>query len=689
MSEFFLELFSEEIPSSLQQNLRQELLNSFNKLFTEKFISFKKSTSYSTPNRLIIVFEGLQKKVVLKSEEIKGPNIKAPEIALEGFVRSNNISKKDLFKKAIDKGEFYFFKTKSKKLDTQDLLEEFVPLVLQKIQWKKSMRWGDFGLNWGRPLKSILALFDKKKLTFNFHHLTSSNSTFIDKEYEENKKTFIDFKEYSNFFKKLNIVINHEQRKDLIEKKLNEISNKKNIKIESNPKLLDEVVDLTDQPNVILCEFDRKFLNIPKEILIITMQHHQKYFPTFDKKGNITNEFLVVTNKKDSKGFIKLGNERVVEARLSDAEFFWQKDKSQNLVKRVSRLKSMNYFKGLGTYFDKVQRMRKLGGMLSDELLISKDMVELSASICKVDLVSELVGEFPELQGIMGGYFAEAQGFDKDICKAISEQYLPAGLNSKIPKKPYSIALSLADKIDTLVGFFGINQKPTSSKDPFALRRLALGVIKIIVENKKDFKIRDLISYASSLYMDQGFEFENKSMQNELVDFFMDRLKFYMKDEKIRHDIIQASTSSGSLDQSVVIFGKAKTLNKIINKPNGIDLISSYKRASNILDSELKDDKLDLSNTTDPGIFKTELEKNLFKKINELRKYFQNINKDENFEQSLANLAESKKVVFDFFDNVIVNEEDPTIKKNRLELIQMLCKTFDYYVNFSLIDSHK
>ena len=316
------------------------------------------------------------------------------------------------------------------------MLEELVPLVLQKIQWKKSMKWGEFDLNWGRPLKSILAVFDKKKLTFDFHHLTSSNSTFIDKEYEEKKKIFIDFKEYNNFFKNLNIVIDHEQRKTLIEKKLNEISNKKNIKIESNPKLLNEIVDLTDQPNVILCEFDRKFLNIPKEILTITMQHHQKYFPTFDKKGNITNEFLVVTNKKDTKGFIKLGNERVVDARLSDAEFFWQKDKSQNLVKRVSKLKSMNYFKGIGTYFDKVQRMRKLGGMLSDELLISKEKVELSASICKVDLVSELVGEFPELQGIMGGYFAEEQGFEKDICKAISEQYLPVGFSSKVPKKP-------------------------------------------------------------------------------------------------------------------------------------------------------------------------------------------------------------------------------------------------------------
>ena len=688
MSDFFLELFSEEIPSSLQKNLREDLLESFNKLFDEKFISFKKSSSYSTPNRLIIVFEGLQKKIIFKSEEIKGPNIEAPELALEGFIRSNNISKKDLFKKKIDKGQFYFFKTKSKKLNTHDLLEEFVPLVLQKIQWKKSMKWGEFDLNWGRPLKSILAVFNKTKLTFDFHHLASSNATFIDKEYEEKRKIFNDFKEYSNFFKKLNIVIDHEKRKNLIERKLNEITNKKNIKIESNPKLLDEVVGLTDQPNVILCQFDRKFLNIPKEILIITMQHHQKYFPTFDKKGNITNEFLVVTNKKDTKGFIKLGNERVVEARLSDAEFFWKKDKSQNLVKRVSKLKSMNYFKGLGTYFDKVQRMRKLGGMLSDELLISKEKVELSASICKVDLVSELVGEFPELQGIMGSYFADAQGFEKEISLAISEQYLPTGFNSKVPKKPYSIALSLADKIDTLVGFFGINQKPTSSKDPFALRRLALGIIKIIIENKKDFKIRDLISYSSSLYLDQGFEFKNEFLQKELSDFLMDRLKFYMKEEKIRHDIIQASTNSFNLDQSVVIFGKAKTLNKIIDKPDGIDLISSYKRASNILDSELKGHKLDISNTTDPSIFKTELEKNLFKKINELRKYFQSINRDENFEQSLTNLAESKKVVFDFFDNVIVNEKDLAIKKNRLELIQMLCKTFDIYVNFSLIDSH-
>ena len=689
MSEFFLELFSEEIPASLQKNLRENLLENFNKLFNEKFITFKKSSSYSTPNRLIILFEGLQKQIILKSEEIKGPNVNAPKVALEGFIKSNGILNKDLFKKKIDKGEFYFFKTKSKKINTHDLLEELVPLALQKIQWKKSMRWGEFDLNWGRPLKSILATFDKKKLSFNFHHLTSSNTTFIDKEFEENKKSFFDFKEYNNFFKKIGIIIDQTERKNLIEKKINEFSVKRNVKIESNQKLLNEVVDLTEQPNVILCEFDKKFLSIPKEILIITMQYHQKYFPTFDKKGSITNEFLVVTNKKDTKGFIKLGNERVVEARLNDAEFFWKKDLSQNLVKRVSKLKSMNYFKGLGTYFDKVQRMRKLSGMLSDELLISKEKVELSASICKVDLVSDLVGEFPELQGIMGGHFASSQGFEKDVSLAVSEHYLPTGLNSRVPKKPYSIALSLADKIDTLVGFFGINQKPTSSKDPFALRRLALGIVKIIIENKKDFKIRDLISYSSSLYLDQGFEFENKSLQKELSDFLMDRLKFHMKDERIRHDIIQASTVSLNLDQSVVIFEKAKSLNKIITEPSGADIISSYKRAFSILDNEKKSQKLELSNTTDPGIFKNEYEKNLLKKINELKKYFQSINKDESFEQSLNNLSESKKVIFDFFDNVIVNDSDLTVKKNRLELIQMLCKTFDNYVNFSLIDAHQ
>ncbi len=689
MSEFFLELFSEEIPAGLQKNLRQNLLKSFNDFFEEKSIPFKRSSSYSTPNRLVILFEGLQKQTILKSEEIKGPSTKAPDLAIEGFIRSNQIIKQNLYEKETEKGNFFFFKTKSKKLYTHELLEEFVPKILNKIQWKKSMRWGDFSLNWGRPLKSILAIFSKKTLIFKFHHIKSSNLTFIDKDLEVKRKKFSNFKEYKNFFKKEHVIIDPVERKKIIEKKFHLLLKKKNIVIDQNPKLLEEVVDLIDQPNVLVCQFDRKFLKIPKEILIITMQYHQKYFPTFDNKGSITNEFLVVSNKKDQKGLIKLGNERVVEARLTDAEFFWQKDKSKNLVKQVSNLKSMNYFRGLGSYFDKVQRMRKLGGVLSDELLISKEKVELSASISKVDLLSEMVGEFPELQGIMGGYFSEAQGFDKDVALSISEQYLPSGSGSKVPKKPFSIALSLSDKVDTLVGFFGINQKPTSSKDPFALRRLALGVIRIIVENKNHIKIKDLINYSVSLYIDQGFKFENKLLQKELSEFLIDRLKFYMKEENIRNDIIQASINSHNIDQFVIIFEKAKYLNKIISQSDGYEIISSYKRASNILEVQLKDQNFDLSNTTDPGIFKTDFEKNLLKKINDLRKYFSSINKDEVYSQTLDNLLDAKKVINEFFDNVMVNDVDPGIRKNRLELIQILCKTFNNYVNFSLIDSQK
>ena len=478
MAEFFLELFSEEIPAGLQKDLRNKLLEEFQIFFLEKSIKSKKCFSLSTPNRLIIVFENLDKQIKIPSEKIRGPKTSVPEEALEGFIRSNNIEKKDLFKNETGKGEFYYYKTKSKSLKTSDLLIEFIPKLLENYQWKKSMKWGEFDLNWGRPLKSILSLFDKKTLNFEFHHLSSSCSTYIDKDFEEKKKSFTDFRSYEKYFKKQGSLVDQDKRKEFIKREFLKILNKRKLTIKDNPRLFDEVINIVDNPNVLLCSFNKRFLSIPKEILTLTMQSHQKYFPTFDNNGVITNEFLIVSNKKDQKGLIKIGNERVIEARLSDAEFFWNKDKTQNLVKKISELKLMNFFKGLGTYFDKVQRLRKLGGIISDELLISKEKVELSASICKTDLTSNLVGEFPELQGIMGGYFALHQGFDRDVSLAITEQYLPIGLNTQTPKKPFSVALSVSDKIDTLVGFFGINEKPTSSKDPFALRRTALGIIR-------------------------------------------------------------------------------------------------------------------------------------------------------------------------------------------------------------------
>ena len=688
MSEFFLELFSEEIPSNLQKKLRDDLLENFQKSFNEKSIEFKNSFSKSTPNRAVIVFEGLKKETIIKSEEIKGPNIKAPEKATEGFLRSNNITKKDLIIKKTDKGDFYFFKKKQQKIKTQNILKDLILENLNRIQWKKSMRWGYGELNWGRPLKSILAIYDKKKIDFKFHHIPSNNFTFLDAQFEEKTKIVKDYKDYQSSLKKIEKIVDNDERKKIIEKQFDKIENKKNFLIDRNSKVLDEVINLTDQPNSIICKFDERFLKIPKEILIITMQHHQKYFPTYNTKGDLTNEFIVVSNKLDKKGLIKLGNERVVEARLTDAEFFWNKDKSLNLVKQVSKLKAMNYFEGLGTYYDKAQRMRKLGSMISDELLISKEKVELSASISKVDLISEIVGEFPELQGLMGGYFAEAQGFEKDISIAISEQYLPIGLDSKISKKPYSIALSISDKLDSLVGFFGIDKKPTSSKDPFALRRVALGLVRTIIENKKDFKIKDLIRYSASLYETQNLKLTNQNLFNDLEDFLTDRFKYYMREKKIRHDIIEASIVNINLNTPTIEFDKAKTLNKLITNQSGKDVIAIYKRASNIIESENRK-KFKLDNTTDPGIFKSDFERNLLNKINDIRKYFSSIDNSENYEETLSILASAKEPLDAFFDNVQVNDKDENIKKNRLELLQMFCKTFENFTNFSKLETIK
>ena len=687
MSEFFLELFSEEIPANLQKNARRSLLQNFKDFFEKKNIKFSKDLSFSTPNRLLILFDGIKPEIHQKEEEIRGPKTDAPEKALDGFLRSNNFQKKNLYQKENDKGVFYFAKKPPKIIKIYDLLNENIPLILDKASWKKSMKWGDFELYWGRPLKSILAVFNNKNLTFKYHHLQSSNSTFIDKDFEDKTKIFNNFKIYTDYFKKSKVIIDQNKRKKLIETQLAKISKKKNLTVEINNKLLDEVTNLVNKPNILVCKFDEKFLQIPKEILITTMQFHQKYFHTLDSNRNITTNFLVVANNKDNKGFIKSGNERVIEARLNDAQFFWEKNKSNNLFKQISKLKSINYFKGLGTYFDKAQRMRKLGAIISDELLISKDKVELLTSICKVDLLSDIVGEFPELQGIMGGHFAKFQGFDKDISLAISEHYLPVGIDSKTPKKPFSIALALTDKIDTLVGFFGIDHKPTSSKDPYALRRSALGVIRILLENNKEFKIKDLINYSSNLYQEQGFNFSNKTLHKDLINFFIERLKNYMREKNIRPDIIEASINSNGINNVIKVYKKALILNKLINKEIGQTIISCYKRASNILDHELKNQELELSDNTDPGLFKNDFEKNLYKKIHDLRKYFTSVNKDENYELSLSNLAESKNTLFDFFDNVMVKDSDKAIQKNRLELLQMLCKTFDNYLNFSNIES--
>ncbi len=686
MSELFLELFSEEMPSGLQKHAREGI----QKLFTESFdklnINFKSNKSYSTPKRLVFFFEEITEKIEKKGITIKGPKVDSPKSALEGFIKSNNLDRTEVFEQSLDKGRFFFAKINPKIILVKKELAKIIPDILNKYSWKKSMRWADHSLIWGRPLKSILALFDNQVIQFSFHHLVSNNLTFSDEIMEEGQKKIKDFRSYLKLLDSKKIILDQNLRKQLIVKQIDKVCKVRKLKKKLNEKLLDEVVDLVEKPNVLLGKFDKSFLNIPKEILITSMQQHQKYFPLFNQEDNLTNFFIIVTNLEDKKGLVKIGNERVISARLSDAKFFWEKNKAQSLVKQVGNLKSINFFSKLGTLFHKVQRIKKLGAMIADQLNLNKEKVEISASICKVDLLSDLVGEYPELQGILGSYFAKAQGFDDDISLAIKEHYLPLGLDSKIPKKPISVAVSIVDKIDTLVGFFGIGEKPTSSKDPFALRRTTFGLLRIIIENNLSIQLKNLINYSNTLYLDQGFKFTNQLTLNAITNFLKDRFKNYLKEKKIRYDIIEAAVASHVSDDYVSLYKKCLTLNKYLKKDLGKNILTTYKRASNILDQEKKTINLKITGEPNSILFNKDEEKLLFDQINEVRKYYSNVIKDENYKKTLEILSSAKKTTDNFFENVVVNDENENVKKNRLELLEMFCNTFDNFIDFSKVE---
>ena len=686
MAELFIELFSEEIPAKLQTDARKKIKHTLEEKLRKKEINFKSSQSYSTPKRLVFFIDGIPKKIEQKGKIIKGPKIEAPEAALDGFIRSNNLNKADVYKKKIEKGEFYFAETKSKTTDILEELQSIIPETFQTYSWKKSMKWSTYDLSWGRPLKSIIALFNDEVINFNFFHLQSGNLTSLDGADDEIVKKINNFKTYLNILKSQNIILDHEKRRNIVIKKMNSICNAKKLRNHFNEKLIEEVVNLVEKPNVILCKFDEIYLKIPQEILIVTMQQHQKYFPLFDDSNKLTNLFLLVSNLPDKKGYIKIGNQRVIESRLSDAKFFWEKNKNQSLVKQVGKLKNLYFFNQLGTFYNRTQRLRKLAVMIADQLNISKEKVEIASSICKADLVSDLVGEYPELQGIMGKYFAKEQGFEEDVSMAISDHYLPIGINSEVPKKPISIAVSLIDKIDILVGFFGINEKPTSSKDPFALRRNAIGLLRIIIENKLTIQLKDLINYSTALYEKQNVKFVNKSTTKEVLFFLRERFKNLLKDKKIRHDIIYAAESSRSTDDFLELYKKCFVINKNISKDIFKNIIGTYKRASNIIDQELKGKKQDISGQPESFLFKKDEEKNLFKKINEIRQYFLSTKRQESYDETLKILAEAKLTTDNFFDNVIVNDENSDIKKNRLELLKMFCKTYNNFVDFSKVE---
>ena len=687
MSEFLLELYSEEIPHGLQIDCRTNLEASFQKKLEDHNIKYKRINVFSTPSRLCIHIEGLPTSLLLEAKEIKGPKVGSPEQALEGFLKSNKLDKKDVFEKEIDKGKFYFAKTKQQKIDLQRLFATQVPEILKTLNWKKSMRWSNHSLSWGRPLKSILCLFDKHPVVFDFHHLKSSNKVHVGGPYDEKSFIVKNIVQYFSTLKDKKIILDQEVRKKMVLEGLKSVFKKSKCEDNPNAKLVEEVTNLVDYPTALKGQFSKEFLELPEELLHLTMMQHQRYFPMKSLETNkITNSFVTISNNTDEKKLIIAGNERVLQARLSDAKFFWDKNKRQNLVKNVSKLNGITFYKDLGSLYDKTQRVRQLASLIADIIGANKGDTEIAGSICKADLVSDLVGEYPELQGVIGKYFALSQGFSPEIANAISDHYLPVGPTDRVPKDKISICVALADKLDTLIGFFGINLKPTSSKDPFALRRAVLGMIRIILDNKISISLKEIINNAKNLYLSNNVEIINDRLADDLMDFFNDRFKNLLKDKEKRLDVVDSVLSNNRSDDFYNLYLKITTIAKCIKQPDGINSIAAYKRAKNILEQNDQMVKDNIFGNPDPVLFNTEIEKNLLANIQEVREYFTTPSRLRDSQKSIKMLSDVKVLTDRFFEEVKVNDDNEEVKKNRLELLFLMCKTFDNFTDFSKLE---
>lgn len=684
MSDLLLELYSEEIPPTLQEDAKNNITANFISFFEKH--NFKKviSETYSTPKRLIFYYSNLPINIKTEAKILRGPKVGAPEQAIQGFVKSNNLDPKDIYEEEIDKGKFIFAKTQKKEIPVIEEIKKNIPNFLNGLQWRKKMRWGGYDLSWGRPLKSILCLFDKNTIPFNFFHLTARNITYVDGPLEDKAVVVKDYSHFKKILTDKRIIFDNAEREKLITKNIISFLKKNDCELEINNKLLKQVVNLVEDPIVLKGSFLKDFLKLPEELLILTMQHHQRYFPMRSINNHkLINNFIVVANKEDIQKKIIKGNERVLAARLTDAKFFWEKNKSQNLVKQVSKLKGIIFYKGLGSLYDKTQRIRVLASFIADIVNCKKDDAEIAASICKADLVSDLVGEYPELQGVLGKYFAVEQGFSLEIANAISDHYLPIGPEDKVPKEKISIAIALADKIDNLVGFFGINEKPTSSKDPYALRRSALGILRILIENRVYISLKELINNSKNSYLAQRVNIQNLKFTEEILFFITERFKNLLKDNKIRADVIESVLFNNRSDDYFSLFNKIKNLNKVVKTDDGVNAIAVYKRCANILEQSKKDLKQELFGDPDTVLFKHNEENFLLEKINEIREHYTTPARLRTVEQTMGLLAGTKSFVDKFFDNVKVNDENEQIKKNRLELLFLLCKTFDSFADFS------
>ena len=664
MPQLLLELFCEEIPARMQAQAARDLERMAREKLAEAGFLPEAMASFAGPRRLTLVVEGLPLAQADRTEERKGPRVGAPDQAIEGFLRSTSLTREAL----TERDGVYFAVIARTGRPTADIVAEMVDQIVRGFPWPKSMKWGSGSLRWVRPLQRILCVFAGDVVPFEIDGVASADLT-EGHRVMGSRQAFRarNFEDYAAGLKANFVVLDPAERKARIIADARQVCFARNLELVEDEGLLDEVAGLTEWPVPILGDMDPDFLDLPPEVIRTSMRVNQRYFAVRDPAtGKLAPHFVSVANIQavDGGGAIAHGNARVLSARLSDAKFFWDEDLKVRLEDRLEKLKGVTFHAKLGTLYERVERIEALAREIAPLVGADPDLAAQAARLCKADLVSGMVGEFPELQGVMGGYYARAEDLPDAVADAIREHYKPQGPSDGVPTAPVTIAVALADKLDTLVGFFGIDEKPTGSRDPFALRRAALGVIRIVMENGLRKSLADQVS-------------------TDLLAFFADRLKVLLRDQGKRHDLVDAVFALGD-DDLVRIVARVDALSEFLTTDDGANLLAGYKRAANILKAEEKKGPLPAGPAARLP-FAPEEELALVDILTEIEPSIEQALEKEDFAGAMTWLAGLRAPVDAFFDKVLVNADDAAERDNRLRLLIQVRDAMGRVADFSQV----
>ncbi len=695
MPDLLIELFSEEIPARMQSKAANDLKKLVTGGLVDAGLTYESAACFSTPRRLCLTLSGLTQESPTLSEERRGPKVGAPDKAIEGFLRGAGVARADLVEREEKKGSFYFATVVTPGRSADVIISEVLEKTIRTFPWPKSMRWGSSPLRWVRPLHRILCILTDETETrivpVDVEGIQASDKTEGHRFMGPGVFSVTSFENYESQLKTRHVVLSADERAATIWHDATNMAFAAGLEVVEDPGLLKEVAGLVEWPVVLMGDIDETFLGLPPEVLQTSMKEHQKFFSLRNPKTGRIEKFITVANveTKDQGATILAGNQKVLFARLSDAKFFWENDlrvaKTDGLSAWTARLSNVTFHRELGSQSARIARISALASDIATMTGAVPELAQQAAEVAKADLSSEMVYEFPELQGLMGRYYAEAAGLPGEVANACEEHYSPLGPSDDVPTAPVSATVALADKLDTLAGFWAIDEKPTGSKDPYALRRAALGVIRLILENKFVLPLNAAFGKAAEIVGPRG---KDTTLANvgELREFFHDRLKVFLKDEGIRHDVIDACIAMDGNDNLTSLVARARALNDVLSTEDGENLVQGFKRANNILTQAEEQDGVEYSFGADPKFAEDETEKALFAALDKADQKIQPAMSSEDFPTAMEAMAELREPIDAFFKAVQVNSENQILRRNRLNLLSRIRSTCNQIAELKHLD---